>query len=78
MADAVCLDLEDAVAPESKVAARAQIVQALQTLDFGSRVRIVRVNALDTPFAYRDIIEVVERLGRHLDLIMLPKVQSPA
>ncbi len=77
VADAICLDLEDAVAPESKVAARAQIVQALQTLDFGSRVRIVRVNALDTPFAYRDIIEVVEGAGRHLDLIMLPKVQSP-
>ncbi|MCB0109743.1 MAG: CoA ester lyase, partial [Caldilineaceae bacterium] len=77
VADAVCLDLEDAVAPESKVAARAQIVQALQTLDFGSRVRIVRVNALDTPFAYRDMIEVVEAAGAHLDLIMLPKVQSP-
>lgn len=76
-ADAICLDLEDAVAPESKAASRAQIVQALQTLDFGSRVRMVRVNALDTEFAYRDVIEVVERAGTQIDLIMLPKVQSP-
>jgi citrate lyase beta subunit len=76
-ADALCLDLEDAVAPENKAASRAHIVQALQTLDFGVRVRMVRVNALDTEFAYRDIIEVVERAGAQLDLLMLPKVQSP-
>ena len=76
-ADAICLDLEDAVAPESKAASRVYIVQALQTLDFGYRVRMVRVNALDTEFAYRDVIEVVERAGAQIDLIMLPKVQSP-
>ena len=76
-ADAICLDLEDAVAPESKAASRVHIVQALQTLDFGYRVRMVRVNALDTEFAYRDVIEVVERAGAQIDLIMLPKVQSP-
>lgn len=76
-ADVLCLDLEDAVAPESKSAARAHSIQALTTLDFGARVRMVRVNALDTPFAYRDIIEVVEEAGARLDLIMLPKVQSP-
>jgi len=77
-ADMICLDLEDAVAPESKAAARANIVQALTTLDFGDRARMFRINALDTPFAYRDVIEVVEDAGAHLDLIMLPKVQSPA
>lgn len=76
-ADAICLDLEDAVAPESKAASRAHIVQALQTLDFGPRVRIVRVNALDTEFTYRDVVEVVEQAGAQIDLIMLPKVQSP-
>jgi citrate lyase beta subunit len=76
-ADAICLDLEDAVAPESKAASRAHIVQALQTLDFGHRVRIVRINALDTEFAYRDVIEVVEAAGAQIDLIMLPKVQAP-
>jgi len=77
LADAICLDLEDAVAPESKAASRAQIVQALQTLDFGGRLRIVRVNALDTEFTYRDVVEVVEQAGAQIDLIMLPKVQAP-
>jgi citrate lyase beta subunit len=76
-ADAVCIDLEDAVAPDHKEASRANIIQALQQLDFGARVRMVRINALDTPFAYRDVIEVVEAAGQQLDLIMLPKANRP-
>jgi citrate lyase beta subunit len=75
-ADAVCLDLEDSVAPDQKEASRAHIIHALQTLDFGARVRVLRINALDTPFAYRDTIEVVEAAGQRLDLIMLPKVNA--
>ena len=76
-ADAVCLDLEDSVAPDQKEASRAHIIQALQTLDFGRRVRLLRINALDTPFAYRDVIEVVEAAGQQLDSIMLPKANAP-
>ncbi len=76
-ADAVCLDLEDAVAPEQKATSRQHIIHALTALDFGGRVRMVRMNALDTPFAYRDIIEVVEAAGDALDVIMLPKANSP-
>ena len=75
-ADAVCMDLEDAVAPEQKEAGRANVVQALQTHAWGGRVRMLRVNALDTPFAYRDVIDVVEAAGSQLDLIMLPKVNA--
>ena len=75
-ADAVCLDLEDSVVPEEKASARANVVRALQQLDFGSRVRIVRVNALDTPHTYRDIVEVAEAAGDRLDLLMVPKVDS--
>jgi citrate lyase beta subunit len=76
VADVVCLDLEDAVAPDQKEASRANIIQALQQMDFGSRVRMVRINALDTPFAYRDVIEVVEGAAHQLDLIMLPKTRG--
>lgn len=76
-ADAVCLDLEDSVAPAEKVAARGHVVRALREIDFGPRTRIVRVNALDTPFAYRDLIDVVEEAGDRLDLVMLPKVGAP-
>lgn len=75
-ADAICLDLEDSVAPSEKAAGRANIVQALRDLDFGHRVRMVRMNALDTPYAYRDLVEVVEAVGDRLDLVMLPKAAS--
>jgi len=76
-ADAVCLDLEDSVAPDQKPAARAIIVDALRQLDFGPRLRILRINGLDTPFAYRDLIDVVEAAGDRLDLVMLPKAGRP-
>ena len=77
-ADAVCLDLEDSVPDAEKPAARANAVRALRELDFGSRLRLLRINALDTPFAYRDLIEVVESAGDRLDLVMLPKAGSAA
>ena len=51
-------------------------MRALQHLDFGGRVRIVRVNALDTGHTYRDLVEVVEAAGDRLDLVMLPKAES--
>ena len=73
-ADAVCIDLEDAVVPAEKAASRAHVVQALRTIDFGARTRIVRINAIDTPFAYRDLIEVIEAAGDRVDLVMVPKV----
>ncbi len=75
-ADVICLDLEDAVIPEQKDEARSNVIQGLQQLDFGLRIRMVRINALDTPYAYRDIIDVVEACWQALDLIMLPKTNS--
>jgi citrate lyase subunit beta/citryl-CoA lyase len=76
-ADAVFLDLEDAVAPDEKAEARGKIVQALQELDWGDRATLYRSNALDTPYFYRDVIEVVEEAGDRLDSILIPKVQRP-
>lgn len=76
-ADAVCLDLEDSVPPAEKAAARAVSIDALRELDFGGRVRILRVNGLDTPFAYRDLVDVVEAAGDRIDLVMLPKAGRP-
>lgn len=73
-ADLVFLDLEDAVAPSEKVAARAKVVTALTTLDWGKKTRAVRVNNLETQWAYEDIIHVVEEAGEHLDVIIVPKV----
>jgi citrate lyase subunit beta/citryl-CoA lyase len=75
-ADAVCIDLEDSVPPDEKAASRANVSRAFRELDFGGRVRMFRINDLETPFAYRDIIDVVEAAGVHIDLVMLPKANS--
>ena len=76
-ADAVFLDLEDAVVPDSKAAARGDVVSALKELDWQGRLRLYRANALDTPYFYRDLIEVVEQAGDSLDAVMIPKVNRP-
>ena len=76
-ADAVFLDLEDAVAADSKTEARGDVVSALQELDWRGRPTVFRANALDTSYFYRDLIEVVEEAGNSLDAIMVPKVNRP-
>jgi citrate lyase subunit beta / citryl-CoA lyase len=75
-ADMVFLDLEDAVAPLEKEAARDKVVKAINDLDWGDTVLCVRVNAWDTKWTYRDVIHVVENASERLDEVMLPKVQS--
>ena len=76
-ADAVFLDLEDAVAPDEKARARKDTIDALKGLDWRGRPKLYRANALDTPFFYRDVIEVVEGAGDSLDAVMVPKVGRP-
>ncbi|MGH3242379.1 MAG: HpcH/HpaI aldolase/citrate lyase family protein [Spirillospora sp.] len=75
-ADEVLLDLEDAVAPSAKQDARKLVVEALNEGDWTGKTRVVRVNDLDTHWAYRDVIEIVEGAGANLDAIMLPKAQD--
>ncbi|WP_207943529.1 CoA ester lyase [Actinomadura sp. KC345] len=75
-ADEIFLDLEDAVAPSAKEEARATVVAALNEGDWAGKIRVVRVNDLDTHWAYRDVIEIVEGAGANLDAVMLPKVQD--
>jgi citrate lyase subunit beta/citryl-CoA lyase len=77
-ADEIFLDLEDAVAPAAKEDARRSVVEALNEGDWSGKVRVVRVNDLDTRWTYRDVIEVVEGAGANLDCVMLPKVRDPA
>ena len=75
-ADFVFLDLEDAVAPSEKVAARAKVVNALRTADWGRKIRAVRINNVETEWCYEDIIHVVEEAGEFLDIIIIPKVKT--
>jgi citrate lyase subunit beta/citryl-CoA lyase len=77
-ADMTFLDLEDAVSPLEKEAARPKVVDAIKNLDWGDRVLCVRVNDWSTEWTAFDVIEVVGQAGERLDEIMLPKVQNAA
>ncbi len=73
-ADVIFLDLEDSVAPDEKPQARKNVIEALNDLDWSSKTVSVRINGLDTPFMYRDVVDIVEQAGQWVDLIMIPKV----
>jgi malyl-CoA/(S)-citramalyl-CoA lyase len=75
-ADIVFLDLEDAVAPDDKERARANIIQALNDIEWGARTMMIRINGLDTHYMYRDVVDIVEACPR-LDMILIPKVGVP-
>ena len=77
-ADAVFLDLEDAVAPDNKVAARKGVIRAVREFDWRGRPTMFRANAPDTPWFYRDLIEIAEEAGAALDTVLVPKVSSAA
>lgn len=78
-ADYVFLDLEDAVAPNDKEAARRNVIEALGDIDWrgANKTVSVRINGLDTHYMYRDLVDVVEQAGVHLDTVMIPKVGVP-
>lgn len=72
-ADGFIFDLEDAVGPEAKEAARESVWETLRTRDYGKRERILRVNALSTPWGYQD---VVKASTSGADALLIPKVES--
>jgi malyl-CoA/(S)-citramalyl-CoA lyase len=73
-ADVVMLDLEDAVAPDDKERAREQVIAALLEHDWSGCSVSLRINGLDTHWCYRDIIDVIEQAGQHVDTVLIPKV----
>ncbi|WP_189029326.1 HpcH/HpaI aldolase/citrate lyase family protein [Nocardia rhizosphaerihabitans] len=76
--DQIFLDLEDSVAPIAKDDARERVVEALLTGEWLAPTKVVRVNDVSTPWAYQDVVRVVEGAGAEIDCIMLPKVESAA
>ncbi|RZT85021.1 citrate lyase subunit beta/citryl-CoA lyase [Pseudonocardia sediminis] len=74
-ADMVFLDLEDACAPAEREAARGKAAKALNELDWGTTTRAIRMNGVDTRWAYGDVIEVVTAARENLDVIVVPKVR---
>lgn len=79
-ADYIFLDLEDAVAPPEKVKARANVIKALNELDWrgNGKTISVRINGLDTHYMYRDVVELMEQAGDKIDTLLVPKVGVPA
>ena len=75
--DIIFLDLEDSVAIEKKDKARKNIVDAIRNLDWKDKILSVRVNSLDSDFFEKDISDLLEIDNERLDLLMLPKVNSP-
>ena len=75
-ADFIFLDLEDAVAPDDKLQARKNIIEAINDLDWkGHGVTVsVRINGLDTQYMVRDVVDLVEQAGDKIDTILIPKV----
>ncbi len=74
--DFVFLDLEDAVAPDDKLTARKNIIEALNDLDWrGAGITVsVRINGLDTQYMVRDVVDLVEQAGSKIDTLLIPKV----
>lgn len=74
--DFVFLDLEDAVAPDDKLSARKNVIQAINDLDWeGHGVTVsVRINGLDTQYMVRDVVDLLEQAGSKLKTILIPKV----
>jgi len=77
-ADVINLDLEDSVAPDDKDAARANIIAATHDVDWGNKHLSVRINGLDSPYWYRDVVDLLEQSSDRLDQIMIPKAGCAA
>jgi len=79
-ADYIFLDLEDAVAPAEKQQARKNAIAALHDIDWAGAGKTVsvRINGLDTPYMYRDVVDIMEQAGSRLHTFLVPKVGVPA
>ena len=74
-ADYIFLDLEDAVSPNDKISARANVIKALNEMNWreSGKTISVRINSLDTHYMYSDLIEIIEQAGKNVDTILVPK-----
>ena len=77
-ADVINLDLEDSVAPSDKNSARENVIAAIGAVDWGKKTLSVRINGLDTPYWYRDVVDLLEQASERLDQILIPKVGCAA
>lgn len=77
-ADVILFELEDAVLPDEKPTARKNLLEALNDIDWGTKTLSMRINGLDTPYMYRDLVDVLEGPSHRLDLLLIPKAGTAA
>ncbi len=77
-ADVINLDLEDSVGPDDKDTARENIIAATHDVDWNTKHLSVRINGLDSPYWYRDVVDLLEKGSERLDQIMIPKAGCAA
>ncbi|MCH7635575.1 MAG: CoA ester lyase [Proteobacteria bacterium] len=77
-ADVIMFEIEDAIPPEEKPQARKNIIEALNDIDWGKKSISMRINGLDTPYMYRDLVDILEAPTERLDLILIPKAGTAA
>jgi citrate lyase beta subunit len=73
-ADVVMLDLEDSVPLDAKESARESVVRSILSLDWQDKIVTARINGLETPFGYMDLLLLAEKAGQHLNSVVVPKV----
>ncbi len=73
-ADVIMLDLEDSVPLDAKETARETVVRSILSLDWQDKIVTTRINGLETPFGYLDLLSLAERAGQRLDSVVVPKV----
>ena len=77
-ADVINIDLEDSVSPNDKDEARKNAIAATHDVDWGNKYLSVRINGLDSPYWYKDVVDLLEQAGDSLDQIMIPKAGCAA
>ena len=77
-ADIIFLDLEDSVSADDKEKARRNVIDGLNSVDFRGKTVSVRVNGLDTPYMYRDVIDIMEAAGDKFAMMLVPKIGCAA
>jgi malyl-CoA/(S)-citramalyl-CoA lyase len=77
-ADVIMFDLEDSVPLDAKIDARKKIVASLDHFDLVPAVTAIRINSLDTPFGYEDLLTMVGAVGHRIDSVVIPKVNDVA
>ncbi|MFC1488734.1 HpcH/HpaI aldolase/citrate lyase family protein [Thermodesulfobacteriota bacterium] len=76
-ADVVMFDLEDSVPADAKNTACERVIRSILSMDWQEKTITFRINGLDTPYGYRNLLEVVEAAGRRIDAVVVPKVHHP-